>query len=132
MATLYTTAMLHAMAMIHTMSSEIHERAAPRENEFESLLADLFRRAGWLVREQYPSDSGAALIVDSNENKYIVQLKRSPEARRDRLVPLLSQAILEAKAAARHFSQSVIPVAVVASQQIPDSVAKQVKQFALN
>ncbi len=114
------------------MPSDIYERADPPEREFESLLADLFRLAGWRVREQYPSDSGADLIVDSNAKRYIVQLKRSPEARRDRLVPLISQAILEAKAAARHFSQSAIPVAVVASRQIPDSVAKQVKQFVLN
>ena len=132
MATLYNTAMLHTMAMVHAMASQIRDRAAPQEDEFESLVVDLFRRAGWRVREQYPSDSGADLIVDSNEKKYIVQLKRSPEARRDRLVPLLSQAILEAKAAARHFSKSAIPVAVVASRYIPQSVAKQVKEFALS
>jgi len=114
------------------MPSDIHERAGPPEKEFESLLVDLFRRAGWRVRQQFPSDSRADLIVDSRDKKFIVELKRSAEGRRDRLIPLLSQAILQAQAAAGQFSESVIPVAVVASRHIPESVAKQVKEFALS
>lgn len=55
----------------------------------------------------------------------------TPESRRDRLIPLLSQAILQAQSAARQFPGSVVPVAVVASRHIPDSVADQVKQFAV-
>ena len=58
--------------------------------------------------------------------------KRSAEGRRDRLVPLLSQAILQAQAAARHFSNSAIPVAVGASHHVPDSVGAQVQLFALS
>ena len=46
-------------------------------------------------------------------------------------MPLVSQAILQAQAAARRFRKSAIPVAVVASRHIPESVAKQVKEFAL-
>src|SRR6516225_6351760 len=132
MATLYSMAMLHTMAMVHAMASQIQNRAAPREDEFKSLVVDLFRRAGWRVREQHPSDRNADLVVDSGDKKFIVELKRSAEGRRDRLVPLLSQAILQAQAAARHFSESAIPVAVVASRLIPELVAKQVKEFALN
>jgi hypothetical protein len=114
------------------MDSKIQDRADPRGREFESLLADLFRRAGWGVREQSPADRAADLIVESGERKYIVELKLSAEGRPDRLVPLLSQAILQAQAAARHFSESAIPVAVVASRHIPESVAKQVKEFGLS
>jgi len=114
------------------MASEIHDRAGPPEREFEALLAALFRRAGWRVREQSPADRGADLIVDSDDKKFIVELKRSAEGRPDRLVPLLSQAILQAQAAARHFSESAIPVAVVASRHIPESAAKQVKEFGLS
>src|SRR5437879_4488604 len=113
------------------MPSNIHERAGPPEKEFESLLIDLFRRAGWRVRQQHPSDSRADLIVDSRDKKFVVELKRSAEGRRDRLVPLLSQAILQAQAAARQFPESAVPVAVVASRHIPESVAEQVRQFAL-
>jgi hypothetical protein len=132
MATLYNTAMVHTMAMIYAMASQMDHRAEPREGEFESLLADLFRRAGWRVREQSPADRGADLIVDSDDKKFIVELKRSAEARRDRLIPLLSQAILQAQAAARQFSKSAVPVAVVASRYIPESVAEQLKRFALS
>jgi hypothetical protein len=114
------------------MASEIHDRSGPPEGEFESLLAALFRRAGWRVREQSPADRGADLIVDSDDRKFIVELKRSAEARRDRLIPLLSQAILQAQVAARQFSESAVPVAIVASRHIPESVAGQVKKFALS
>jgi restriction endonuclease len=114
------------------MPSDIHERASSPEKEFESLLADLFRRAGWRVREQSPADRAADFIVDSGDKRFIVELKRSAEGRRDRLVPLLSQAILQAQAAARQFSESAIPLAIVASHHIPESVAEQVKQFGLS
>jgi hypothetical protein len=114
------------------MPFDIHERAAPREREFESLLADLFRRAGWHVREQSPRDGAADIIADSGDKKFVVELKRSAEGRRDRLVPLLSQAILQAQAAAQQFSEPVVPVAIVASRHIPESVAEQVKQFAVS
>jgi hypothetical protein len=114
------------------MVPQIHHRVGHREIEFESLLADLLRRAGWRVREQSPVDGAADLIADSHGKKFIVELKWSAEGRRDRLVPLLSQAILQAQAAARQFSESAVPVAVVASRYIPESVAEQVKQFALS
>jgi len=114
------------------MASQIQDRAHPQRREFESLLANLFRRAGWRVREQSPVDRAADIVADSGDKKFIVELKRSAEGRRDRLVPLLSQAILQAQAAARQFSQSAVPVAVVASPRIPDSVAEQVRQFGLS
>jgi hypothetical protein len=129
MAVMYNAAMLHTLRY-RAMSSEFQDRAGPPEREFASLLAGIFRRARWRVHEHSPADGGADLIAESGDKKFIVELKRSAEGRRDRLVPLLSQAILEAKAAARHFSKSAIPVAVVASRRVPESVAQQVKQFA--
>lgn len=113
------------------MPSNIRERAGPPEREFESLLADLFRRAGWRVREQSSAGGPADLIAASGDKIFIVELKRSAEGRRDRLVPLLSQAILQAQAAAQQFSEPALPVAVVASRHIPEAVAEQVKQFAV-
>jgi hypothetical protein len=132
MAVVYTAAMLHTKAMVHAMASQIQDRADARDDEFESLVVDLFRRAGWRVSEQHPSDENADLIVDSGDKKFIVEVKRSAEGRRDRLVPLLSQAILQAQAAAQQFSESAVPVAVVASRHIPESVAEQVKLFGLS
>lgn len=115
------------------MPLPIHNRPELREATFESLLADVFRRAGWnVVRQSRLRDNEPDLVVDSAGKKYVVELKRSAEGRRDRLVALLSQAILEAQVAARKFSRSAVPVAVVASRHIPDSVAEQVKQFGIH
>jgi hypothetical protein len=89
----------------------------------------LFRRAGWKVQRQ-PQAQGADLIIDSGDRKYVVELKRSSEGRRDRLIPLLSQAILQVQAARRRLSKFAVSVAVVGANRIPDSVAEQLKEFA--
>jgi hypothetical protein len=73
---------------------------------------------------------GVHLVLDANEKKYVVHLKVSSEGRRDRLIPLLSQAILQARAFAQHFPEPALPIAVVAAKHIPASVAGQIKQFA--
>ena len=99
--------------------------------EFVNLLAALFRRAGWRVVRQPRSESaGIRLIVDSGDRKFLVELKRSAESRPDRLIPLMSQAILEAKAASQQFSELTVPVAVVVAPRIQRAVAEQAKQFA--
>ena len=126
-----TMAVVYIMATVQPMPPQIHRRERPQEKEFEALLLDTFRRAGWSIYEKPPADGQADVVVESGGKKYVIEVKRSAEGRRDRLVPLLSQAILEAQAAARHYSNSVIPVAVVASPHISDSVAAQVQQFAL-
>ena len=105
------------------------DAARPKEAEFESLVADLFRRAGWEVLRQ-PQVQGADLIVVSGDRRYVVELKRSSEGRRDRLIPLLSQAILQVQAAKQRLPKSAVPVAVIAANRIPNSVAEQLKEFA--
>ena len=126
-----TMAVVYIMAKVQPMPPQIHRRERPQEKEFEALLLDLFRRAGWSIYDKPPADGQADVVAESGGKKYVIEVKRSAEGRRDRLVPLLSQAILQAQAAARHFSNSAIPVAVVASPHISDSVAAQVQQFAL-
>ena len=99
--------------------------------EFENLLAEVFRKAGWKVqRPSSARDAGVDLVFDGNQKKYLVQLKVSSEGRRDRLIPLLSQAVLEARASVQHFREPVTPMAVVAAKHIPGSVAEQIKAFA--
>jgi len=68
--------------------------------------------------------------VDGAGNKYFVVIKRSSEGRRDRVIPLLSQAILEAQAFATGSRTSVVPLAMVAAQQIPPVVVDAVRAFA--
>ena len=124
-------AVVYIMAMVQEMPSRIRGREHPRDKEFQALIVDLFRRGGWSIHARPPAGNQADLVVESAGQKYVVEIKRSSEGRRDRLIPLLSQAILQAQAAVRLHSKSAIPVAVIASPRIPDSVADQVKEFAL-
>ena len=101
-----------------------------RAREFELLVAELFRGAGWRVHREL-GEPRADIVAEREGKRYVIEVKRSAEGRRDRLIPLLSQAILQAKAAARAVSSSAIPVAVVGSPYIPEPVANQVKQFAM-
>lgn len=116
-----------------SMPSPIHNPSGNRrEKEFESLVAELFRRAGWRVQQEPSGEPRADLVAEGEGKRYVIEIKRSAEGRRDRLIPLVSQAILQAQAAARAFSNSAIPVAVVGSYYISEPVADQVKRFALS
>lgn len=101
---------------------EDHERA-------EKLVADIFARAGWQVRRRPDKGQGARpdLVVRRGRSSYAVEVKASPEGRSDRLVPLWSQAYLQAVRAAgeRH-----APLVVVAAPHIARRVAENVLQFA--
>jgi hypothetical protein len=109
----------------------IVDQRAHTSDEFKDILASVFRKAGWRVhRPSAMKDIGADLSLDANAKKYIVQLMVSSEGRRDRLIPLLSQAILQARELAQHSPEPTVPIAVVAAKHIPPSVAEQIKQFA--
>ena len=74
------------------------------ESEYEDLLADLFRRHGWRVKKQAVSaNKGVDLLVAHGDQRYILECKVASEGRPDRLVPLLSQAILQVRAYAQAF-----------------------------
>src|SRR5271168_2623412 len=104
--------------------------AASRGQAYEDLLAKLFQRAGWIVQRQAKDlDEGIDLVAQQGNQKYIVQIKASSEARRDRAVPLLSQAILEAQAAAQRIPGPAIPVAVLAVDHVSKSLAEHVQAF---
>src|SRR6476646_4588968 len=91
--------------------------------EFESIVAEAFRKAGWRVRRRPAAgDMRADLVVDDGRMKYVVEVKSASEGRRDRLIPLLSQAILQAQAFARRFPEPADPLAVVAARRVPASV----------
>jgi hypothetical protein len=99
---------------------------------FEQLLAESFRRASWRVRR--PHEAGAPqpdLIAQAAGKSYFVIIKTAAEGRRDRLVPLLAQAILEAQAHVRRSGDgSAHPLAVVAAGRIPASVVRSIQEFA--
>jgi hypothetical protein len=58
-------------------------------------------------------------------------LRRHLKPGKDRAIPLISQAILEAQRAAGQVSDRAIPVAVLPSAHVSDSLAEDVKDFAL-
>jgi hypothetical protein len=102
--------------------------ASARQQRAEALLAELFAKAGWQVRRQ--ADSGSSrpdLVVRRGRASYAVEVKAAAEGRSDRLIPLWSQACLQAiRAAADHQP----PLAVVAAPKIAPRMAEQILKFA--
>ena len=72
----------------------------------------------------------ANVLADSGGQRFLVELTKVSEGRRDRLIPLMAQAILQSKAAAERLSPHTLPVAVIASDRIATSVAEEAKRFA--
>ena len=94
------------------------------------VVAELFREKGWKVLNQ-PQEENVApdLIASRQGKKMIVEVKRASEGRRDRVIPLLSQAALEAAYYSRSLVDHPLPVAVVGANHIPESLAEEAKQF---
>jgi hypothetical protein len=99
--------------------------------ESQGIVAEIFKKAGWRVR-RHPTagEMRADLLVDGGDNKYVIQVKGLSEGRSDRLLPLLSQAILQAQAMARRLPESAAPLAIVVARRIPDSVVDHLTRFA--
>ncbi len=95
--------------------------------EFEQILTGLFRKVG-MKRSIHAGASRSDLVFEKDGKRYAVELKRSSEGRSDRLIPLLSHAILQARLRAKQ-SGDALPVAVVAAPRIPASVAAQICDF---
>ena len=101
-----------------------------RSHEFEQILTAAFRKAGLRVKRHVSAvDDGVDLVFEKDGRKYLVQYKVSSEGRSDRLIPLLSQAILQAHEHAQQ-KGGATPIAVVAAPHISASVASQIQEFA--
>ncbi len=99
--------------------------------EFANIVAEVFRKANWRVRsEPATGDMRADLVVEHGSQQYVVEVKSAAEGRRDRLVPLMSQAILEAQSRARLSAERVSPLAVVAAKRVSKAVVEHIRQFA--
>jgi hypothetical protein len=108
----------------------IPSHAQRGEQEYLAVLVDLFRRNGWRVKiNQSVGGKRADLLVSSNSSRFVVELKVASEGRSDRLVPLLAQAILEARAVTKASTESTAPLAIVAAPVISPSVAKSLQDF---
>lgn len=100
------------------------------EREFEDLVVKLFRQHGWQVkRDPSIANKRADLAIARGNQRYIVEIKAASEGRPDRLVPLLSQAILQAQALAQASPESAAPLAVVAAPAISLRAANSLIRF---
>ena len=100
------------------------------EAQFARLVADAFRERGWNVSEELHSEGGRPdVVVSAHGKKLIIEIKRASEGRRDRLIPLLSQAALDAIYQSRRMAGHPIPVAIVGANRISDSVAEEAIEF---
>ena len=94
-------------------------------------MGSVFRKAGWNVRRRVPvGETQADILAYAGGRQYLVEVKSLSEGRRDRLIPLLAQAILQAKTAAEKCPCPTVPVAVVGSSRVGISVAEEAKRFA--
>jgi Holliday junction resolvase len=60
------------------------DRRLLRDSSFEQAVVDAFRRGGWRVlRQPRTAQSYSDLLVRRGDRQYIIQIKSSPEARRD-------------------------------------------------
>ncbi len=100
------------------------------DRNYLDMLIRLLEEDGWQVRcETSLADRGADLEIARGDLSYIVDLKVSSEGRRDRLIALLSQAILEARAVASALPDVPAPLAVIAAPSIARSTADELIKF---
>ena len=102
--------------------------ALGRHADVERLLVQVFEEAGWKVSREPggPNDYRPDLLIRRPGAAYIVELKVGVEGRSDRLVPLWSQACLQASSA----SGKHAPLAIVAAPRIAPRVAENILKFA--
>jgi DNA-binding MarR family transcriptional regulator len=101
------------------------------EQESEEQLVRFLQDSGWQVFRK-PSFFGDADVLAKKGNlNYVIELKRAPESRRDRVVPLLAEAILEAQARAQRVPQARA-LAIIASPHLSPAVIDQALEFHHN
>lgn len=101
--------------------------AIERGQRAESLVAEIFGQAGWRVEREQNRTSQVDMIVRRPGVAYAIEVKAAVEGRRDRLVPLFSQAVLQSLHGA---GQKAAPLAVVAAPKISPVVAEKLLKFA--
>lgn len=117
------------MKHVENRGLESRSSAPSREKQAEDLLEELFSQAGWRVRRNVRRHGHSRLdmVVSRGKVSYAIEVKASAEGRGDRLIPLWSQACLQAARAAGDHN---LPLAVVAAPRISPRVANQVLDFA--
>ncbi len=97
----------------------------------EGLVAQIFDAHGWQVQRgpAVGPHHRADLLVRKDQQVYLVEVKALSEGRPDRVIPLLSQAILQAKAYAREHGKAR-PLAAVYVGDASPSLLRHVREFS--
>lgn len=106
-------------------SQSPNKRVAPVEQH----VADFFRSNNWFVEELPGSPANAGLIIQRGAQRFIVEIKALSESRPDRVIPMLSMAILQARAAAEQ-CDNALPLAIIYVPHASRSLARHVDSFA--
>jgi len=127
--------MVYFMALTISAMTSIMAMTMPKllraEQEYEEQLVRMLYGSGWEVFRK-PSFFGKAdVLAQKGDLKYAIELKRAPESRRDRVVPLLAEAILQAQAHA-HKVPHARALAIIASPHLSPAVVDQALEFQRN
>ncbi len=96
----------------------------------EERVALLFKANGWKVqRAPAAGPHQADLLVKRGREAYLVEVKSLSEGRPDRVIPLLSKAILQVQAYAREIGK-VRPLAVIYVRDASPSLFRQIEEFS--
>lgn len=122
--------MLNKMAVVN---HQAHMRAPLSQNKrvapAEQYVADFFRAHEWVVEVPPHEPNGAHLIIRRGKQRFVVEIKALSESRPDRVLPMLSMAILQARVAAEEFNNA-LPLAIVYVPDASPALAKHVDSFA--
>lgn len=102
----------------------------PAGKQAEDFVAELFRAEGWKVQRnvahgRYKAD----LQIQQPGKVFVIEVKAFSEGRSDRVIPLLSHAIIQAQAVAREHGHAH-PLAIVHLGSASQSLVKRVREFA--
>jgi Restriction endonuclease len=113
------------------MPSHYPNLAETNGAQLEHLVADAFREQGWQVsaKPRSSEDARPDFVASAHGKKLIIEFKRASEGRKDRVIPLLSQAALNAIYQSRRIPGRPIPVAIVGANRISDAVAGEALEF---
>lgn len=94
----------------------------------ELALANLLTHFNWDVAYRDSVDNHSGLTLKRGPHYYIAAVKTASEARSDRVVALLAQAILEAQSYAKGEADAK-PLALVGVNELPDALIRRVSDF---
>ena len=100
-----------------------------RDVDAEALVADIFESHGWDVnRSPRFGKTRPDLMVRKGGQYFVVEVKTLAEGRADRVIPLLSQAFLQASAYALD-TDNAQPLAIICVGDASQSLSEQLESF---